>query len=96
MKRKVKEAVEWMKRDRKKGIGEKKGWWDKECREEKRKMRWAFRSWRKGRRQKQDYKKEKKKYKEMCKRKKKRGREIEMGEKSGGGEDRETGIGVNK
>lgn len=38
-------------RDKEREVGGKRGWWDKKSREEKRKLRWALSSCKKGRRQ---------------------------------------------
>jgi len=47
------------------------GWWDKECVGEKKKVRQKLRRWRKGEEGGERYREEKRKYREMCKRKKK-------------------------
>jgi len=50
--------------------GKKAGWWDEECREEKKRVRKSLRRWRKGEGEEEKYKEGKKGYKELCERKK--------------------------
>lgn len=52
----------------------KRGWWDDECREGKKKVRRELRKWRKGKGSGDRYRKEKKVYKELCEEKKERAR----------------------
>jgi len=51
-------------------VGRKRGWWDEECREEKKKVRRALRKWRWSVGEEEKYRKGKRKYREMCNRKK--------------------------
>jgi len=49
---------------------EKRGWWDEECKVQKKKVRKVLKEWRKGKGGGQEYRREKRKYKELCDRKK--------------------------
>lgn len=68
MKRKIKVALGEVKRNSKEG--RRKGWWDKECREEKKKVRKDLSDWKRGRRHGGRYRCAKSKYKEKCRQKK--------------------------
>lgn len=50
---------------------DKRGWWDKECKEKKEKARNIMRKWKKGKARVEEYRKVKKEYEELCDRKKK-------------------------
>lgn len=58
-------------------IGKKK-WWDKECRESKRRLNQTLSNWKKGATDKEKYKEEKRGHTEICERKQKKEREREQ------------------
>ncbi|XP_066585917.1 golgin subfamily A member 6-like protein 22 [Prorops nasuta] len=70
--RKVKEEV---KKEKREGAGMRRGWWDEECRAEKRELRKKLRRWLRGSGGKEEYGRGKRMYKEMCEGKKERWRE---------------------
>lgn len=55
--------------ERKGGEG-KRGWWDEECKEKKKEVRIKLREWRRWSKQEQEYKRGKRKYRDMCEKKK--------------------------
>lgn len=59
-----------MKRWRRKANG-RRGWWDGDCRRKKREVERTLKEWRKGNRDREDYKRERRESKEMCERKRK-------------------------
>lgn len=63
----IKGAVR-MKRRRRKAKG-RRGWWNGECRRKKKEVERTLKKWRKGNRSREDYRREKREYKEMCERK---------------------------
>ncbi|XP_066593195.1 uncharacterized protein [Prorops nasuta] len=70
--RKVREGV---KKEKTVGEGRRGGWWNEECRAEKRDLRKKLRRWLRGYEGKDEYGREKRKYKEMCEGKKEKWRE---------------------
>jgi len=66
--RRIKKVVKWKKR--KKGKERINKWWNEECREKKRKVGNLLRKWKKGKESKEDYNKGKRKYKDLCERRK--------------------------
>jgi len=68
VKRTLKEIEE--DREREAGRSRRKGWWDAECREEKRKVRRKLREWRRGVVEEEEYRKGKREYIRLCERKK--------------------------
>ncbi|XP_066596130.1 golgin subfamily A member 6-like protein 22 [Prorops nasuta] len=71
----VKKVVEEVKKERTEGEGRKRGWWDEECREGKGELRKKLRGWLRGSGGKEEYIKEKRKYREKCGEKKEKWRE---------------------
>lgn len=65
----IKEGIEECEKEE--AVREKRGWWDKECKEEKEEARSKMRKWKKGKERVEDYRKAKKEYKKVCDRKKK-------------------------
>jgi len=71
MNERIKKALEGYGKGDNKRERRRQGWWDKEYAEEKEKVRQKLRRWRKGEEGGERYREEKRKYREMCKRKKK-------------------------
>jgi len=62
----MRKVIEEIERERE-GIERKtKGWWDIECKAKKERIRKALREWRKGQMEGKEYRREKRKYKEIC------------------------------
>ncbi|XP_070529775.1 golgin subfamily A member 6-like protein 6 [Cardiocondyla obscurior] len=72
--KKVKEKVNKILKKGQEGRREeqRRGWWDEECRVEKKKVRTALRGWRRGEKRREEYRKIKKEYKDLCEEKKRR------------------------
>ncbi|XP_039312991.1 uncharacterized protein LOC120359478 [Solenopsis invicta] len=68
--RRIRETLERMEEEGRMVESRGRGWWDEECREKKRKVRRTLREWRKGWREGQEYRKERREYKEICEKKK--------------------------
>lgn len=71
MEGRIREALEEVKRERDGEGRRRRGWWDGECKEQKKEMRRKLREWRRGRCEREEYRKGRKEYKEMCEKKKK-------------------------
>lgn len=71
MNEKIKKALEECGKGDNRRERRRQRWWDKECVGEKKKVRQKLRRWRKGEEGGERYREEKRKYREMCKRKKK-------------------------
>jgi len=69
LKRALRELEE--KREEEIKIERRRGWWDEECRKEKKRVKRMLRNWRKREGEEKEYRRGKRGYKEMCKRKKK-------------------------
>jgi len=66
----IRKALEEMEEERGRERKEMRGWWNEECKVKKREVRKTLREWRKGQGGGQEYRREKKKYKDLCDRKK--------------------------
>ncbi|EZA51989.1 hypothetical protein X777_09448 [Ooceraea biroi] len=69
MNERIKEAM--VRKGEGEGEEKRRGWWDEECIEEKKKVRRELRNWRKGRGDKRMYRKKRLEYGKICERKKK-------------------------
>lgn len=66
----IKLAVEGAEKEREGRREERRGWWDKECKERKREVRKLLREWKKGRGQEHEYKIRRREYRELFEKKK--------------------------
>nr|XP_012232396.1 PREDICTED: golgin subfamily A member 6-like protein 22 [Linepithema humile] len=71
MEKRIKEALKEMEEEGKKEDKTRRGWWDRECEEKKRVVRKELGKWKRKERGGEEYRKEKKEYRELCERKKK-------------------------
>lgn len=70
MEKRIKETLEEVESKRDEGNRRKVGWWYRECKEAKRKVRIKLREWRKKGESEKEYRERKKEYREMCEKKK--------------------------
>lgn len=69
----IKLAVEGTEREREERREERKGWWNKECKEKKKELRKTLRIWKRGGEgQGQEYRRRRRKYRDLCERKKRK------------------------
>ncbi|XP_011881271.1 PREDICTED: uncharacterized protein LOC105569421 [Vollenhovia emeryi] len=70
MEGRIREAMEKVEGERETGRRKRRGWWDEECKEVKGTARKALKEWLRGKGERQEYRRKRKEYKELCERKK--------------------------